>query len=187
MTRHLPYHTRGFTLLEVLVALVIISIGVIGIAAMQATALAGTHTSQAESIVALEARSLADAMLANPAYWASTNVPPSEIDITWTGTTNPTPSINNSALSTGTACNSGTPCVSSDMAGYDLTQWAGELIQQVPSATKVAINCVIATTTVPAACTIQVNWTQKATAAINGGTQSNTTATNMSYTLVNQF
>jgi len=39
----------------------------------------------------------------------------------------------------------------------------------------------------PTTCNITVSWSQKATAAVNSGTQSTATPTAMSYTLTNQF
>lgn len=174
---------NGYSLLEVLVALVIISIGVLGVAAMQATSLAGTHTSESESLAAIEARSLADAMLANSAYWASSNAPTSAVSVTSTGSGAFT--ISNSTLAVTTPpCNANTNCTASDMAAYDLNQWATEYFQQVPTATSAVITC---NPTAPPVCTIQLNWLQKSTTAISVGTTSSTAPTPVSYTLVNQL
>jgi type IV pilus assembly protein PilV len=173
MIRH-----HGYSLLEVLVALVIISIGVLGIAAMQATALAGTHSSQSESLAAIEARSLADAMLANGGYWASAAAPTTTVTITYAGST---PTISNANLSGGGSCL--TSCTAQEMAAADLNNWANEYINQVPTATDAKIDC---NPTAPPVCTIQLDWTQKTT-AISGGTQSTTVPTPVSYVLVNQF
>ncbi|MBE1160071.1 type IV pilus modification protein PilV [Dyella acidiphila] len=171
--------TRGYSLIEVLVALVIISIGVIGIAAMQATALSGTHTSQTESIAAIEARSLADAMLANPAFWDSGAAPTASVTIA-----SSTSITGSTALTATTDCGAGSNCSASDLAAYDVQHWATEYFQQVPNAKNAVVAC---NTTTPPVCTIQLNWTQKASAAINGGTQSTATGTTVTYTLVNQF
>ena len=45
--------TRGFSLLEVMVALVIISIGLLGVAKMQALAYASTSTASSRSLAAI--------------------------------------------------------------------------------------------------------------------------------------
>src|SRR5579871_1202658 len=63
-------HLHGFSVLEVMVALIIISVGLLGIAKMQALAIASTTTSRTRSIAALEAASLASAMRADRAYWS---------------------------------------------------------------------------------------------------------------------
>ena len=171
---------NGYSLLEVLVALVVISIGVLGVAAMQATALSGTHTSQTESLVAIQARSLADAMLANSAIWnspsapASVSVAPAGSSVTVTGST---------ALAATADCN-GTVCTASKMAAYDFQTWATYFFQAVPNATQATVNC---NTTAPPVCTIQLQWTQKASTAINRASANPAAATTASYTLINQF
>lgn len=173
---------KGFTLMEVLVALVIISIGLLGIAAMQATAIASTHTSQTESLAAIEARSLADTMQADPDYWAAGHMP-ATINVTGTAAA---PVLSDTTLNSQTTNCSSTPCTdtpSPAMAGYDLKQWAQQLFTQIPGSNATII-CQIGS---PVICSITVNWSQKATVAVNNGTSSTITPTSMSYTLVNQF
>lgn len=173
------HRMRGFSLLEVLVALVILSIGLLGLAAMQASALSSTHGSQLESLVAIQARSLADAMSANPNYWAN-NSP----TFTISGTaTSPVFGSNAPAAPSGGCIN--TICSSTDMAGYDLQQWAKQLLTQVPGATA-NITC---TASAPVGCKITITWTEKAAAALNSGTANTAAAatTTMNYTLVNQI
>lgn len=58
---------RGVSLIEVLVAMLIFSIGVLGIALMQIKGAQYTKQAGARTVVVLQARSLADAMRANPA------------------------------------------------------------------------------------------------------------------------
>lgn len=177
MSQTTHIHHRGFTLMEVLVALVVISVGLLGIAAMQASAIASTHTSQTESLVAIEARSLADAMQANPGYWAAGAGWPPIITIT-------NNTISDTTLAGQSTVCSSTACTPAQLAGYDLQKWAQQLNNQVPGSTA-TIACQAGT---PYTCSITVQWTQKATAAINNGTVSTaTTANNMSYTLVNQL
>jgi type IV pilus assembly protein PilV len=178
------HRMRGFSLIEVMVALVILSIGLIGLAAMQASALSSTHGSQMESMVAIQARSLADAMSANPDYW-SANSPTFTITASASSPTTPvygsgTPSPPATGGCLNTACT--TP---SQMAGYDVQQWANELLTLVPGA-GAAITC---TASAPIGCKITITWTEKAASALNQGTQNASSAatTNMTYTLVNQI
>src|SRR5690606_29609073 len=58
---------RGVSLIEVLVAMLIFSIGVLGIALMQIKGAQYTKQAGARTVAVLQARSLADAMRANPA------------------------------------------------------------------------------------------------------------------------
>jgi type IV pilus assembly protein PilV len=173
-----PLRNRGFSLLEVLVALVIISIGLIGVAAMQASAFTNTHASQTESMVAMEARSIADAMAANPGYWKSG---PGSVAVASSTL------LNNSTLTTAEPANGciNVVCTPTQMAAFDLQQWGTDLNKQVPGATG-QITCQVGA---PVICTIQVTWQPKTAVAINQGTQSSTTAapSPLTYTLYNQL
>ena len=55
----------GFTLLEILIAIVIFSIGLLGIAGLQVAGMRFTHGSQLRSIAVAQAESMADLMRAN--------------------------------------------------------------------------------------------------------------------------
>jgi len=57
----------GFTLLEVLIALVILSIGLLGIAGLQSVGLRGSHSAYLTSQASLLAYDMADRVRANPA------------------------------------------------------------------------------------------------------------------------
>lgn len=60
-------HSGGFTLLEVLIALVVLSIGLLGIAALQSVGLRGSHSAYLTSQASLLAYDMADRIRANPA------------------------------------------------------------------------------------------------------------------------
>jgi type IV pilus assembly protein PilV len=147
---------QGFTLLEVMVALVIISIGLLGVAKMQALAYASTSTASMRSLAAIEAASLASSMRANRAYWAVGAAP---VAITITGTT-----ISDATLAaTATAANFCTPagsapCTPAQLAAFDLHQWAAALNALLPNPTA-TISC--PTVVTPINCTIRVNWAEK--------------------------
>lgn len=59
--------TQGFTLLEVLIAVLVFSFGLLGIAAMVLTSVRGTHTAQLHTQATFLAQWMSDAMRANPA------------------------------------------------------------------------------------------------------------------------
>lgn len=57
---------RGFTLLEALVTLVIVSVGLLGVLGLQTVSIANTQVSAARSLASLAAENMADRMRANP-------------------------------------------------------------------------------------------------------------------------
>jgi len=59
-----PKRALGFTLIEILVALVILSIGLLGIAALQLRSLQNSHASYERSIATLQAKDLVERMWA---------------------------------------------------------------------------------------------------------------------------
>src|SRR5262249_61998101 len=80
---YLRIRTRagGFSLVEVMVAVVIICVGLLGIAKMQALALSSTTTSRLRALAAIQAAGLASAMHSNREYWAGAAgaTPPADI------------------------------------------------------------------------------------------------------------
>jgi type IV pilus assembly protein PilV len=163
----------GFTLIEVLVALIITAIGLLGIAKIEALAFANTGSASTRSLVAVQAAGLASAMHANRQYWGFGLSPPT---FTITG------SVISDATLAGTAtgltdCNFGTgglapPCTPAQLAAYDLHTWANALNALLPGSNPVTtITCAGA---LPVNCTIQVTWNEK-TVSLNAQAAANTT------------
>jgi type IV pilus assembly protein PilV len=71
--RHCGY-SAGFTLLEVLIALVVLSIGLLGIAALQGVGLRSSHGAYLTSQASLLAYDMADRIRTNPNEFATTNL-----------------------------------------------------------------------------------------------------------------
>jgi type IV pilus assembly protein PilV len=174
----------GFSLVEVMVALIVVGVGMLGIAKIQAMAYASTGTASLRSLAAIEASSLAAAMRANRNYWTLSSNTPVNIQVTGASYPNP-PTISPSVA--GPVCiYSVTPtCTPAQLANYDLSTWATTINTMLPS--------VIATVSCPApvpdaggltppvGCTIQMNWAER-----NPGTNTesiNTTMTSPTYTL----
>jgi type IV pilus assembly protein PilV len=149
---------RGFTLLEVMIALVITSIGLLGIAKIHALAYSSTATAGARSIVAMQAAGLASSMHANRTYW-SAGLAPVPVIITGTAISDATL---NGAAATPNFCMSavGPACTPDLMAAFDLHTYAAELNAELPNSNPITtINCPVA---IPVNCTIQVTWNEKA-------------------------
>ena len=64
---------RGFTLLEVMIAVVVFSIGLLGIAGLQVAGMRFTHGAQLRSLATMQAENLADRMRTNGAGFAAGN------------------------------------------------------------------------------------------------------------------
>jgi type IV pilus assembly protein PilV len=169
MTRRTaPRRAHGFSLVEVLVSVVVIAIGLLGVAKMQALAFSTTGVASMRSLAALEASSLAASMHADRAYWAAGGVVPPVITVT--GTT-----ISDANLATATDCTtaSGTnppDCTPATVAAYDLQQWAQAVNALLPNPVS-TITCTNVVGT-PINCTIQILWAEKAVAVNQQGTNS---------------
>ena len=179
---------RGVTLLEVLIALVIVSIGLLGIAKMQALAIASTRISSMRSLIAIEASSLASAIHANRAYWSTVGTAANTFQVNVTSgagggviTSSTDPALTNNPPN----C-AATPCIGAPMAAYDLQAWGGALFNVMPTSTG-SVTC----SGLQTACTVTVNWTEtyvnlnNATNYVNN-THFNNNAQAQTYTLMVQ-
>lgn len=95
---------RGFTLLEVLVAIVVLSIGLLGLAGLQAAGLRNNTSAYMRTIATQQVHDMADRMRANPLGVTGGNY-----DLINTKPADP------GCLATG--------CTPADMATYDAFQW----------------------------------------------------------------
>ena len=150
---------RGFSLVEVMVALVVLSVGLLGLAKIQSLAYSSTATASLRSLAAIHASSLAATMRANRMYWSTASAP---IPITITSSGGTTTFNPVSLAATINCVAPAASCTSDEMARYDLQQWAVALSALLPNS--------VATITCPASspvtCTVQLTWNEK-TVAIN--------------------
>ncbi len=142
---------RGFTLIEVLIALLIISFGLLGVAGMQALSVGNTAVAEQRSIAALQASSIAAAMSANEGYWQTPSAPGT---VTVIGST-----LSGGMSTSSTDCTAGI-CSSPQMAAYDVQTWGKTLKAILPNGYG-TINCV-QPSNAPVTCQIYIYWSEKA-------------------------
>lgn len=148
-------HPTGFTLIEVMVTLVVLSIGLLGVAKLQAASMSNTQVSRMRSLLALQAGSLAAAMHANPAYWASGSAPAS-FTVAGTAVTDST-NVLSAPPPTGSCAGSGAACAAAQIAALDVQTWASNLNVQLPTYS----GTVTCTTSLPVGCQITLTWVEK--------------------------
>jgi type IV pilus assembly protein PilV len=114
MAKQLSPLTRasGFTLLEVLIAVLVLAIGLLGMASLQVAGLRNNQSAYYRSQATQLAYDMADRMRANPVGLNNGNY------------NNQAPTNENCVTST---------CSAAQMAGYDLAEWTAELTAQLPS------------------------------------------------------
>lgn len=154
----------GFSMLEILVSMIVIMIGVLGIAGMQLLSINNTEVARYQSLAALLASSMAAEMQANVAYWGTASTP-----ITVTGT-----AISGIAVG-GTSCLNAV-CTPTQLAAYDLQNWGLAMANTLPGGSG-AISCAVIPA--PTVCTLTLNWSEKTVASL--GTPAGSSAP-MTYT-----
>jgi len=172
----------GFSLVEVMVALLVISIGMLGVAKMQALALASTGTAKTRSLASIEAASLASTIHADRRYWfyltgALTVTVSSAGAVASTQDT----SLNSTAAARPTPCTAvppATPCTAAQIAAQDLGEWADGIIGILPPNSASTISCTAPSATTTVECAIRITWTENVVSSDIGQSSSATQAQN---------
>jgi type IV pilus assembly protein PilV len=111
MQTRAPSREFGFSLVEALVALVVLSVGMIGIAALHGQSLGAARTAQYRSVAILLAADMADRIRLNRTAQAAYMGAP----------------LNNNCNAGG-----GATCAPAALAAYDLWAWNQEVTQRLP-------------------------------------------------------
>lgn len=142
---------KGFTLLEVLVAVLVLSVGILGMAGLQFAALRNNQQSYQRSQAAALVNELADLMRANRVA-AGTGSYLLTLNTTLTGASN---------------CATAT-CTEAQLAAHDLQNWQTRVLAALPAA-KTRISCSIATCVRGSLQTITVMWDENRNGATGTG------------------
>ena len=172
MTTHLPnvYQRsrraqRAFTMVEVLVALLIISVCVLSLGGLEAGAMINTQAARTRSIVALQASSLASSMSANNAFWQTATAPAS-FTVSPTTINDPSGKLTSTQsckLTPGTPVN---PCTAQQLAAYDVQDWQANMANLLPTFNAVG-SCPSPAAGTPFACTLSITCQERNLATNN--------------------
>jgi type IV pilus assembly protein PilV len=121
-TTHNPRHHAGFTLIEVLVTVVVVSIGLLGLAGLQINGLRANVSSEARSKATLLASDIIERMRANPLGVVNNNY--ANIDTAGIGCgAAPDPFCSNNSGGIALVTASG-GCTPTEIASFDAWVWA---------------------------------------------------------------
>ena len=142
-TRHSENRQQGFTLLEVLIALLVLSIGLLGLAALQTTGLRSNEMASMRTTSTMLTYDISDRMRANSQ-----------------GTTDGDYVIDSGAV-TGTVTDcTATDCTTAQLATFDLSQWK-TAVGRLPG----GLGDIAQTAGPPLLHTITVRWDENRTGA----------------------
>ena len=165
---------RGFTLIELLITLLIVSVGMLGLAKLQAAAVSESSVSRIRSLMTFQAESLSGMMQSNRGYWAATTSPaPSFTVVAGSGVvTDNAGTLDNSLLCNAAAA----PCTNKPaaVAGYDAKVWANAFSQQFPAG-RADVKCTL-TANFPTTCDITLSWSERYVAINKTATDASSTA-----------
>ena len=166
---HCGIRPGGFSLVEVMIALLVISVGLLGIAKMQALAMSNTSGAKMRSLAAHEAASLAAAMHADRAYWSKIVATTAAPFLVTTSNSNIVAPTTDGNLMAAAPCTKPAPaaCSTVQMAAYDLKDWVAGYAQtgtaglsaQLPNPQS-TITCYSPAANTPVGCSIQITWNE---------------------------
>ena len=158
----------GFSMVELLVALVVISIGLLGIAKLQALSYGETSTSGTRGLATILASSMASSMRANRGFWSvagGTSALTVTVPVGGAIASND-PNVT-AAVAANANCAKGgnaAPCTAvATVAAYDLLQWQQALASLPGPGVSGAISC--PTNITPINCQITVTWVERSISA----------------------
>ena len=140
---------KGFSLIEALVAFLILSVGMLGIASLQTMSLKSGHTAAMRTVAVVKVEEILESMRSNPAAIADFAAGTADM-----GTDN------GCSQTTVAAAN----CTSTQMAQDELFRWKNSLIEALPNNAATTASVVITPPVPPAIMNlvvVSVNWSER--------------------------
>jgi type IV pilus assembly protein PilV len=150
INRQLTGTQRGFTLLEVLIALLVLSIGLLGLAALQTIGLRSNQMASMRTLATQMSYDVTDRMRANPDGLTTGN------QFYVIGTADPAPAI-------ATDCDAAA-CTTQELADWDLNKWRENVVSLPGGLSQITQT----TTGVVTTHTITVHWNESRDPAVIG-------------------
>jgi type IV pilus assembly protein PilV len=123
----------GFSLIEVLVAIVVLSFGLLGMVGLQAASLQANRDARLQSTAILLARDLAEAMRGNKLVAVTTNAYLGNFQSV--GAAPLVPTVASYCMTIGQNCTGGTPLAAATaLANAQMTEWLARVSAELPGA-----------------------------------------------------
>jgi type IV pilus assembly protein PilV len=134
LRRRMRSRNGGFSLIEVLVAIVVLSFGLLGMVGLQAASLQANRDARLQSTAILQARDLAEAMRGNKAV-AISGTNPYLGDFQSVAGAPLVPTVASYCLNVGLDCAGGTPSANAvATANAQMTEWLARVSSELPGA-----------------------------------------------------
>jgi type IV pilus assembly protein PilV len=181
---------KGFSLIEVLVSLAILSISILGFIAAEALSVNNTTIARYHSLAASISTSMAAAMRANPAYWETyspAQLAPASLTVTASAAQSSFSStvLSDSTLNSATTDCYVATCSATVLAAYDVKTFGMTLANLLPKGTA-SIKCGYQSNLSPVSCVITVFWGEKDIAIYKNISVTKNSITTKSYSMVVQ-
>jgi type IV pilus assembly protein PilV len=150
----LAIHEQGFTLLESMLTLFVLTIGVLGVASLQVQALQAGGLAMQRTIVVTKSQEIIERMRVNNNINERLNAAGATVSL----------DAYDGATGSDNGCNSGTVCTSAQMASHDLFMWQSELGNALPGFNNAVVTVGAPPTNAGAVpVTVTITWTDRDT------------------------
>lgn len=142
----------GFSMIETLVAILIISLGILGTSSLLIKGMGNAKTASLRSVAAMQASSLAAAMYANRTFWATRS---NAVAFTSNGA-----EVSVASGGIDTTKKTCAPCSPAELAGLEVSTWVKSLSNALPDA-KSDVSCPAVLEDSAHNCTIKISWAER--------------------------
>lgn len=143
------HRQSGFSLIEALVAFLVLSVGMLGIASLQTVSLKSGHTAALRTVAVMKVDEILESMRSNPAALVSYSAATGDM-----GTDNGCSQTTVAAVD----------CTPAEMARDEIFRWKNSLIEALPNNASTTANVVVTPPVAPSTMTtvvVTVSWSER--------------------------